>query len=146
MQITDNKEKQQALDLTEDSRQTEWRDSFVAELFKGSFRWDLIHPYPTQSGEDKAIGDTVLANLESVLKQYIDPEAVDRNQEVPKAALKALGDHGFFGMKIPKEYGGMGLSVYNYTRAMALVGSYCGSTAVWLSAHQSIGVPQPLKL
>ncbi|NBV42544.1 DNA polymerase II, partial [bacterium] len=67
-------------------------------------------------------------------------------QEVPKKALKALGEKGFFGMKIPKEYGGMGLSVFNYTRAMALVGSYCGSTAVWLSAHQSIGVPQPLKL
>jgi alkylation response protein AidB-like acyl-CoA dehydrogenase len=146
MQITDNKEKQQALDLTEDSRQTEWRASFVAELFKGNFRWDLIHPYPTQSAEEKAIGDKVLEDLEAVLKKHIDPEAVDRNGEVPKVALKALIDGGFFGMKIAKEYGGMGLSVYNYTRAMALVGSYCGSTAVWLSAHQSIGVPQPLKL
>jgi alkylation response protein AidB-like acyl-CoA dehydrogenase len=146
MQISDNKEKQQAMDLAEDSREQVWRASFVAELFKGNFRWDLIHPYPTQSEEDRLIGDALLVDLEAVLRATIDPEAVDRTQEVPKAALKALADKGYFGMKIAKEYGGLGLSIFNYTRAMAMVGSYCGSTAVWLSAHQSIGVPQPLKL
>ncbi len=147
MQITDNKEKQAAMDLAEDSREQVWQfESFVGELFKGNFRWDLIHPYPTQSPSEKAIGDKLVAELEEVLKANIDPEAVDRNQEVPKAALDALAAKGYFGMKISKKYGGLGLSVYNYTRAMAVVGSYCGSTAVWLSAHQSIGVPQPLKL
>lgn len=147
MQITDNKEKQAAMDLAEDSRQQEWQfESFVGELFKGNFRWDLIHPYPTQSPEDKAIGDRVVAELSETLKTHLDPEAVDRNQEVPKSFLDMLAKKGYFGMKISKKYGGMGLSVYNYTRAMAVVGSYCGSTAVWLSAHQSIGVPQPLKL
>ncbi len=147
MKLTDNQDKQKALDLAEDSRETEWKyESFVAELFKGDFRWDLIHPYPTQSEEDKIIGDALLERLEADLRMHIDPEAVDRNGEVPKEALKALADKGYFGMKIPKEYGGLGLSIFNYTRAMALVGSYCGSTAVWLSAHQSIGVPQPLKL
>jgi alkylation response protein AidB-like acyl-CoA dehydrogenase len=147
MQITDNKEKQAAMDLAEESREQEWKfESFVGELFKGNFRWDLIHPYPTQSASEKAIGDQLVRELEQVLKETLDPEAVDRNQEVPKEALAALAAKGYFGMKIPKKYGGMGLSVYNYTRAMAVVGSYCGSTAVWLSAHQSIGVPQPLKL
>ncbi len=147
MKMTDNQAKQDALDLTEDSREQEWRSaSVVGELFKGVFRWDLIHPYPMQSAADKAIGDEVLLKLEAVLQANIDPEAVDRDQAVPKAALDALAKGGFFGMKIPTEYGGMGLSIVNYTRAMALVGSYCGSTAVWLSAHQSIGVPQPLKL
>jgi alkylation response protein AidB-like acyl-CoA dehydrogenase len=147
MKLTDNADKQKALDLTEDSRESEWKfTSFVKEIFKGNFRWDLIHPFPVQSPEDKAIGDAVLADLEAVLKAHIDPEEVDRNQELPKSALAALAEKGFFGMKIPKEYGGLGLSVTNYTRAMALVGSWCGSTAVWLSAHQSIGVPQPLKL
>lgn len=147
MQITDNQEKQAAMDLAEDSRQQEWAyASFVGELFKGHFRWDLINPYPTQSPEDKKIGDALVSELTSVLKEHLDPEAVDRNQEVPKSALAALAAKGYFGMKIPKKYGGLGLSVYNYTRAMAVVGSYCGSTAVWLSAHQSIGVPQPLKL
>ncbi|MBT6121392.1 DNA polymerase II [bacterium] len=147
MKISDNLEKQAALDLTEDSREEEWKfESFVGELFKGNFRWDLIHPYRVQPEADKKIGDKVCSELEGVLKEYIDPDAVDKNEEVPESALNALKKHGYFGMKIPKEYGGMGLSVVNYTRAMALVGSYCGSTAVWLSAHQSIGVPQPLKM
>ena len=147
MKLTNNKAKQQALDLAEDSRQTTWfQPSFVGELFKGSFRWDLISPYPTQRAEDKAIGDAVIADLDKILRKHIDPEQVDRDQSVPQSALDALAKGGFFGMKIPKEYGGMGLSVTNYARAMELVGSWCGSTAVWLSAHQSIGVPQPLKI
>ena len=147
MKLTDNTDKQNALDLAEDSREKEWlHASFVAELFKGSFRWDLIHPYPVQSAEDKAIGDLMLADLETVLKTHVDPEKVDEDQELPTTAIQALAQKGFFGMKIPKEYGGLGLSIFNYTRAMALVGSYCGSTAVWLSAHQSIGVPQPVML
>ena len=147
MKLTDNQDKQNALDLAEDSRETEWKyESFVAELFKGDFRWDLIHPYPSQSAEDALIGDKLLVELEADLRQHIEPESIDQNQEVPKASLKALADKGYFGMKISKKYGGLGLSIFNYTRAMAMVGSWCGSTAVWLSAHQSIGVPQPLKL
>ena len=147
MKLTDNAEKQRAMDLAEDSREEAWKyESFVGELFKGSFRWDLIHSFPEQDAADKAIGDAVLEKLEKVLKENIDPEKVDRDQELSKEAIKALADNGFFGMKIPKEYGGMGLSVANYIRAMTMVGSWCGSTAVWLSAHQSIGVPQPLKL
>ncbi len=147
MKLTDNADKQKALDLAEDSRQEDWLyESFVAEIFKGNFRWDLIHPYPVQSKADKEIGDALLVELEAALKAHIDPEEVDRNQCISKESLQALAAKGFFGMKIPKEYGGLGLSVFNYTRAMAMVGSWCGSTAVWLSAHQSIGVPQPLKL
>ncbi len=147
MELSDNKLTQRALDLAEDARQKEWNHpSFAAELFKGNFQWDLINPYPVQSPEDKAIGDTFLKKLEHCLKENIDPEQVDREQKVPESAIKALIKIGCFGMKIDKEYGGLGLSVINYNRAIACVGSYCGSTAVWLSAHQSIGVPQPLKM
>ncbi len=134
-----------ALDLAESSRQAEWQSaSFVAELFKGNFRWDLIHPYPTQSDEDAKIGDALLAEMAQTLKDHVNPGEIDRTGDMPKSALKALADKGYFGLKIPKEYGGMGISVYNYARAMELIGAWCGSTAVWLSAHQSIGVPQPL--
>ncbi|VAX35260.1 Acyl-CoA dehydrogenase [hydrothermal vent metagenome] len=147
MEISDNKLKQRALDLAEDARQKDWdHPSFVAELFKGRFQWDLIDPYPVQSSEDKAIGDVFLKKLEKCLKEHVDPEKVDREQKVPESAIKALAEIGCFGMKIDKEYGGLGFSVINYNRAIACVGKHCGSTAVWLSAHQSIGVPQPLKM
>lgn len=147
MKLTDNKLKQASLDLAEDSREIDWKyPSFVAELFKGNFVWDLLHPFPAQNKEDKAIGDEFIEKLEKVLLENINADEVDKTGQLPPKAIKALAEIGCFGMKIPKEYGGLGFSVVNYNRAMAVLGSYCGSTTVWLSAHQSIGVPQPLKL
>ncbi len=147
MTTTHEHEKERAMDLAEDSRETEWKyPSFVAELFRGEFRWDLLHPYPEQSAEDKRIGDEYIEKIRRVLEEYIDPSEVDRAGELPKEALLALADAGAFGLKIPKEYGGLGMSQTNYNRIIAFIASYCNSTAVWLSAHQSIGVPQPLKL
>ncbi|MBI5095362.1 MAG: acyl-CoA dehydrogenase family protein [Candidatus Hydrogenedentes bacterium] len=143
----DNKAKQKAMDLAEDARQTEWKfPSFTAELFRGAFRWDLMHPYPVQDPEDKKIGDEYLDKLRGVLKNHCDPIKIDKTGVYPKETLRALAEAGAFGMKIPKEYGGLGLSQTNYSRALSLIGSYCQSTVTWVSAHQSIGVPQPLKM
>lgn len=145
MKLSDNAEKQKSLELAEASRETEWQHpSFVAELFKGEFHWDHIHPFPLQSAEDKKIGDDFLAKLELCLRENIDPDQVDATYKIPARAVKALAELGCMGMKIAKEYGGLGLTQTNYNRAIAMVGSYCASTAVLLSAHQSIGVPQPL--
>ncbi len=136
-----------ALDVAESARETEWKHpSFAAGLFVGAFRPDLILPYPEQADDDRRVGDEYLAKLEAFLKANLDPGKVDRTAEVPDAVLEGLAKLGAFGIKIPKAYGGLGMSQTNYNRAVSLVASYCGSTAVWLSAHQSIGVPQPLKL
>ena len=107
-----------------------------------SFCW----PYPVPDAQQQKEGDELLARLEAFLKESVDADAIDRDQEMPEKVIRGLADMGMFAMKIPKEYGGLGLSQVNYNRAVALVASHCGSTAVWLSAHQSIGVPQPLKL
>lgn len=140
-----DKEKMKSLNLAEDSREQEWvHPSFMAELFQGRLRWDMILPFPEQSAEDKKIGDDLLVKVEKALKEHIDPDEVDRTGDVPKAGLKALAELKCFALKIPKEYGGLGLSQVNYNRVLHLVSSYCASTAVWLSAHQSIGVPKPL--
>ncbi|MBI3313587.1 MAG: acyl-CoA dehydrogenase family protein [Candidatus Omnitrophica bacterium] len=149
MEILDEKKmgagKLKALELAEDAREQEWaQPSFVAELFQGRLRWDLILPFPEQTPEDKAIGDEFLVKIEKILKTHIDPDEVDRTGDIPPAATKALADLKCFAMKIPKEYGGLGLSQVNYNRALHLISSYCASTAVLLSAHQSIGVPKPL--
>jgi len=141
-----DKEKQKSMDLAEESRETEWKlPSFIAEMFRGRFRWDLVHPFPAQDPEDKKIGDELIAKAKDILEKNLDPDEVDRTYEYPKEALRALAEGGFFGMKISKEYGGLGLSQTNYSRVVAFIGTYCQSTATWLSAHQSIGVPQPLK-
>jgi hypothetical protein len=142
-----NEKEKDSLEVAEGARETEWtQPSFVAELFMGRFRADLISPYPVQSNEDKALGDEFMGRLETFLKENLDPDEVDKTTLLPQKVIEGLAKLGCWGMKIPKEYGGLGLSQVNYNRAVALVASYCGSTAVWLSAHQSIGVPQPLKL
>ncbi len=139
--------KKQALEVAEEAREKEWHQpSFLAQLFAGKCDWDLIFPYPEQSPEDKKIGDIFLAQLEKFLRENLNPDEVDRTGEIPKQVLEGLAKLGCFAMKIPKTYGGLELSQVNYNRALQLVSSYCGSTAVWLSAHQSIGVPQPLML
>jgi alkylation response protein AidB-like acyl-CoA dehydrogenase len=138
---------EEAMEVAEASRETEWeKPSFAADLFMGKLNLGLIHPFPAQSPEDKKIGDEFLAKLEAFLAANVDPDEIDRTGEYPKRIFEGLNELGAWGMKIPKEYGGLGLSITNYNRAIALVATWCGSTVAWLSAHQSIGVPQPLKL
>jgi len=142
-----DEEKLKALELAEESREKEWTyPSFVAELFEGRVRWDLLFPFPDQQEADRKIGDEFLARLEKFLKENLDPEEVDRTGDLPPKVIQGLAELGCFALKIPKEYGGMGFSQINYNRILQLVSSYCASTSVWLSAHQSIGVPQPLIL
>ncbi len=143
----ENAEKAKSLDVAEEARETAWKHpSFVGELFTGKVNWQSLFPFPEQSSEDKKIGDEYLIKLEKFLKDKLDADAVDRTGQIPDEVMKGLAELGCFGLKIPKEYGGMGFSQINYNRAIAMVASHCGSTAVLLSAHQSIGVPQPLKL
>ncbi|PIQ84243.1 MAG: DNA polymerase II [Candidatus Omnitrophica bacterium CG11_big_fil_rev_8_21_14_0_20_63_9] len=137
----------EALEVTEAARESEWRyPSLVADLFMGRLRRDLLLPFPEQDEADRREGDQFLARLATFLKEHIDPEEIDRTGEIPAQAIQGLASLGCFGMKIPKAYGGLGLSHTNYSRVIALLGSHCGSTTVWLSAHQSIGAPQPLML
>ncbi len=133
--------------VAEAARETEWTSpSFVAELFDGHLRMDLIHPYPEPDAEDEARARPFLESLTRFMRERVDADAIDRNAKVPPEVVQGLKDLGAFGIKIPLEYGGLGLSQYHYTRAIGLVSSVCGATTALLSAHQSIGVPTPLKL
>ncbi len=142
-----NEAKDKAMELAEEAREKDWKfPSFTAEMFRGNFRWDLLHPYPMQSAEDKRIGDEFIAKLKAVCEKYINAEEIDATGIFPMEARRALAEIGAWGMSISKEYGGLGLSKVNYCRALHFLGSYCSNTVTWLSAHQSIGAPQPLKL
>ena len=142
-----SKEARESLEFAEDQRETEWvHPSFALQLFHGHVDWGLIHPFPEQSAEDKQLGDEYVARLNDFLVKNLDPDEVDRTGIIPEKVYHGLAQLGAFAIKVPKEYGGLGMSQVNYNRAIHLVASYCGSTAVLLSAHQSIGVPQPLKL
>src|SRR5687767_2345922 len=138
---------QESRDVAEAARETEWTNpSFVRELFLGRFRLDLIHPYPQQTPEDRRKTDAFLAKLEAFLAANVDSDEIDREGKIPDRVIEGLRALGAFGMKIPEEYGGLGLSQVGYGRAIELVTSRDGNLVALLSAHQSIGVPQPLKL
>lgn len=141
------KEKKESLELAEASRESEWKyPSFVSCLFQGTVQWSLIYPFPEQSKKEKDEGDRFLKNLEEFLKANLDPDEVDETRRIPQQVMRGLYEMGVFAVKIPKEYGGLGFSQVNYNRIVHLLGSYCGSTTAVVSAHQSIGVPQPLIL
>jgi len=140
-------EEKLSIEVAEAARETEWsKPSFVAELFMGRLPLELILPFPEQSAEDKAAGDELLAKLRPFLEEKVDADAIDVQKEIPPEVYRGLAELGLMGIKLPKEYGGLGLSQVNYNRIIQLVSSHCASTAVMLSAHQSIGVPQPLKV
>ena len=71
---------------------------------------------------------------------------IERDARIPDEYLAGLAELGVFGMKIPRDYGGLGLSLVYYGRALALLGSVHPSLGALLSAHQSIGVPEPVKV
>ena len=139
------KEARASLEFAEDSRETEWvHPSFAALLYQGQVKWDLIHPFPRQTEEDKKIGDEFIEKLRAYLDANYDADEVDKKGEIPDSVLAGLAELGCFAMKIPTQYNGLGLSQVNYNRVLHLTGSYCGNLTALLSAHQSIGVPQPL--
>jgi alkylation response protein AidB-like acyl-CoA dehydrogenase len=135
-----------ALEMAEAARDERHNTGLAAGLFFGEPDFDKLLPFPKQSIEDRDQGDAFLHRLEAVLDQHADPDAIDATGEIPDVLLAELAKIGAFGIKIPVKYGGLGLSQTNYSRAAMLLGSRCGNLAALLSAHQSIGAPQPLIL
>ena len=137
----------EAREVAEAAREQEWAaPSFVRDLFLGNLRMNLIHPYPEQDPEEIRRAQPFLEQLERLLRETVDSDRIDREGEIPDAVIQGLRELGAFGIKIPREYGGLGLSQLSYMKAIELVSSVDGSLTALLSAHQSIGVPQPLKM
>src|SRR5438128_8518116 len=137
----------EARDVAEAAREQEWAaPSFVRDLFLGKLRMGRINPMPEQAAEEVARAKPFLEKLERFLRQQVDSDRIDREGEIPEEVIDELRQLGAFGIKIPREYGGLGLSQLSYMKAIELVSSIDGSLTALLSAHQSIGVPQPLKL
>src|SRR5690349_13918505 len=138
---------QEAREVAEAAREQDWQaPSFVRELFEGSFRLDLVHPFPAMDPADVERARPFMDRLERFLRERVDSDRIDREGKIPPEVIQGLRDMGAFGIKIPREYGGLGLSQTAYTHAIGLVTSQDGNLTALLSAAQSIGVPQPLKL
>ncbi|GHG55220.1 acyl-CoA dehydrogenase family protein [Streptomyces griseocarneus] len=137
----------EARQVAEAAREQDWKKpSFAKELFLGRFRLDLIHPHPSPAAEDVRRGEEFLSKLRDFCETRIDGARIEREAKIPDETVNGLKELGALGMKIDIKYGGLGLTQVYYNRALALVGSASPVVGALLSAHQSIGVPQPLKL
>ncbi|MFG2227123.1 acyl-CoA dehydrogenase family protein [Streptomyces sp. NPDC048644] len=144
---TRNVSEREARQVAEAAREQDWRKpSFAKELFLGRFRLDLIHPHPSPAAEDVRRGETFLAALRTFCETRIDGARIEREGQIPDETVNGLKEIGALGMKIDTKYGGLGLTQVYYNKALALVGSASPAVGALLSAHQSIGVPQPLKI
>ncbi len=142
-----NVTEREARQVAEEAREQEWKlPSFGKELFLGNFRLDLIHPQPRL--DDAAIekGERFLAELRAFLENEVDPLQIERDAKLPDEVVEGLKRIGAMGMKVAEEYGGLGLSQVYYNRALAMAGVWHAAIATLLSAHQSIGVAEPLRM
>ncbi|TDE15978.1 acyl-CoA dehydrogenase family protein [Jiangella asiatica] len=139
-------DEREARRVAEAARETGWsRPSFAKELYLGRFRLDLIHPHPRSAADDDAATTAFLRRLREVCAE-LDGSVIEREARIPDEYVKALARIGVFGMKIPREHGGLGLTQVGYNRGLMLLGDVHPSIGALVSAHQSIGVPEPVKL
>jgi alkylation response protein AidB-like acyl-CoA dehydrogenase len=137
----------EARQVAEEAREGEWKlPSFGKDLFLGRLNLDLIHPQPKVDPAVVEKGEAFLQRLRAFLTEHVDPLQIERDAKIPEAVIDGLKDLGALGMKVPEQYGGLGLSQVYYNRALTLVGSCHASLGALLSAHQSIGVAEPLLL
>ena len=133
--------------MAEAARETQWRKpSFGKELFLGRLRMDLLQPHPPVDPVAAERGEEFLTGLREFCAGEIDGHLIEREARIPDRVIKGLQQLGALGIKIGTEYGGLGLSQASYNKALMLVSSVHPALGALLSAHQSIGVPQPLAM
>src|SRR4051812_24384872 len=142
-QVSENEARQ----VAEAARETEWtQPSFGRELFLGNFRLDLIHPQPRQDPAMVEKGEAFLSKLRTFLEEHVDPVEIEREAKIPDRVIEGFKETGALGIKVAEDYGGLGLSQVYYNRALQLAGVYHASLSTLLSAHQSIGLAEPLRM
>ena len=133
--------------ISEAAREKDWKlPSFGKALYLGHFQPELISPQPDMPPDAVEKGERFLAVLRAFLEDHVDPQAIESEGRIPDEVVDGFKAIGALGMKVPEEYGGLGLSQVYYNRAMMLIGTCHSSVSTLLSAHQSIGLAQPLLL
>ncbi|MDD4975792.1 MAG: acyl-CoA dehydrogenase family protein [Bacteriovorax sp.] len=139
-----NEEK--SMKLAESGREEWHKSSFLKEMFMGNFSFHLIDPFPILQG---LTGEEYLEfykNYKRFLIEEVDADLIDREGKIPKNIIDRLKEMKLFALKIGKEYGGLGFTQAEYNEILKLTSSKDSNLSALLSAHQSIGVPQPLIL
>jgi alkylation response protein AidB-like acyl-CoA dehydrogenase len=146
MSATQVSEKE-AREVAEAAREADWKlPSFGKELYLGNFRFDLIYPQPKLDPAAVEKGERFLTTLKEFLASSVDPLEIERDAKIPDHVVDGLKKIGAMGMKVSEQYGGLGLSQVYYNKALEIVGVWHSAIATLLSAHQSIGLAEPLRM
>jgi acyl-CoA dehydrogenase family member 9 len=113
---------------------------FAKGLFQGHFVADWVMPYPRVPAAQQTELDKTLAEVRQFLDEHLDPVAIDRQAEIPRAVIDGLGRVGVLGTTAPVEFGGRGLMQMANCQVLEEIGSRCASTSVFVNAHHSIGI------
>ena len=127
----------------EEARERFAGQSFMAGLFAGQPDFSLLL-MPEESPEEKAAWEAFRPRLETFLTTQVDPDEIERTAKIPDSVLKSLFALGAFGMKIPRQYGGLGFSYTTYGRALMLMASWNNALALTVAVPQSIGIAMPI--
>ncbi|MBP8201252.1 MAG: acyl-CoA dehydrogenase family protein, partial [Nitrospira sp.] len=129
----------------EEARERFTGKSFLAGLYDGRPDFDLLLT-PPEPPEEKAAGEAFCKQVEHFLIHEVDPQEIEREAKIPERVIQGLFKLGAFGMKIPKEYGGLGLSYTNYARVLTLIAGWSNILALTVAVPQSIGIAMPILL
>lgn len=134
----------QGVEIAEASRDKEKLVGLMPDIFRGKLDMSYFNFESLPASEDP-IFRANYDRLEKFLKYEVDPEEIERTNEIPQHVIDWLGKNGYFGMKTPVEYGGMDLSQSQYMAMLGLAATRSGALVALLSASVTIGVGWPIK-
>lgn len=135
----------EGLERIEEAREQIKGASFMSGIFTGRPDFDLLLP-PPEPPEEKELGLAYCQRIEEFLIHHVDADEIERSGKIPESVLNGLLELGAFGMKIPKEYGGLGFSHTNYGRVLTLIASWSNILSLTVAVPQSIGIAMPIML
>ena len=115
--------------------------SVAKNLLAGRILEDQLFPYPQLRDKDQE----VLRMMVDAIDQFLGPKHEDfkrwdREAAQPAEFIQGLRDLGLFGLIIPEEHGGLGLSNAGYARVLSQSSSHDSSVSLTIGAHSSIGM------
>ncbi|XP_058855816.1 complex I assembly factor ACAD9, mitochondrial-like [Acipenser ruthenus] len=113
--------------------------AYAKDLFLGNIAKKEVFPYPEISNEELDELNQLVAPVEKFFSEDVDSKKIDEEAKIPPETMSGLKELGLFGMQVPEEYGGLGLSNTMYARLGEII-SLDAAIAVTLAAHQAIGL------
>ncbi|KAI1903312.1 hypothetical protein AGOR_G00025910 [Albula goreensis] len=114
--------------------------SFAVNMFKGQISTAQVFPYPSVMNEDQTeFLRELVGPVSKFFEEVNDPAKNDLLEKVEDSTMEGLKEMGAFGLQVPADLGGLGLTNTQYARLVEIVGMHDLGVGITLGAHQSIG-------